>query len=227
MSTTDDPRQRLLEAAGEEFAEKGFKAATVKSITDRAGANIAAVNYYFRDKEGLYREAVKAACCGQSQEFPLPDWPPGTPPAVKLADFIRVEVRHMVETRKPWHRPLMMQELARPTPACAEVVRDVIRPRAEVIGGILRELLPDLAATKRTLIAHSIVGQCVFHRLAQPIVSLLVGEEEYRNYDADRLAAHITEFSLAALGLRPPIGSAGKRERTTGSGVGHGTGKHA
>src|SRR6266404_7338245 len=166
--SSDDPRQRLLEAAGQVFAEKGFKAATVKAITDRAGANIAAVNYYFRDKEGLYVEAVKSACCGQSKDFPLPDWPAGTPPAVKLADFIRTEVHHLVDSRsQPWHRQLMMQELARPTPACAELVRDVIRPRAEVIGGILQELLPDASRSKRTLIAHSIVGQCVFHRLAQ------------------------------------------------------------
>jgi AcrR family transcriptional regulator len=209
--SSDDPRQRLLEAAGEEFAEKGFKAATVKAITDRAGANIAAVNYYFRDKEGLYIEAVKAACCGQSMEFPLPDWPPGTNPSSKLADFIRTEVHHLVDSHRsqPWHRQLMMQELARPTPACAELVRDVIRPRAEVIGGIIHELLPELPKTKRTLIAHSIVGQCVFHRLAQPIVSLLVGEEDYRNYDAERLAEHIIEFSFAAIGLRPALG--GKR----------------
>jgi TetR/AcrR family transcriptional regulator, regulator of cefoperazone and chloramphenicol sensitivity len=204
---SEDPRQRLLEAAGEEFAEKGFKAATVKAITDRAGANIAAVNYYFRDKEELYIQAVKAACCGQSLEFPLPDWPAGTLPGVKLADFIRAEVHHLVDSRsRPWHRQLMMQELARPTPACAELVRDVIRPRAEVLGGILQELLPQLPRAKRTLIAFSIIGQCVFHRLAQPIVSLLVGEEEYRSYDADLIADHITDFSLAALGLRPALG---------------------
>jgi TetR/AcrR family transcriptional regulator, regulator of cefoperazone and chloramphenicol sensitivity len=206
----DEPRQRLLQAAGQVFADRGYKAATVKAITELAGANIAAVNYYFRDKEGLYIEAVKAACCMQSQEFPLPDWQPGTPPATKLADFIRAEVHHLVDSRsRPWHRQLMMQELARPTPACAELVRDIIRPRAEVIGGILQELLPDVPRSKRTLIAHSIVGQCVFHRLAQPIVSLLVGEEEYRSYDADRLAEHIIEFSFAALGLRPALG--GKR----------------
>jgi hypothetical protein len=40
-------------------------------------------------------------------------------------------------------------------------------------------------------------------------VSLLVGEEEYRSYDAGRLADHIIDFSLAAIGLRPPVG--GKR----------------
>jgi AcrR family transcriptional regulator len=206
--SSDDPRLRLLEAAGQTFAEKGFKGATVREIVQRAGLNLAAVNYYFRDKEELYRAAVQASCCGASEEFRLPQWSPDTPPAVKLADFIRTQVRgHVLGNRAhPWHRRLMMLELSNPTPACMEMVAAQIRPRAEVLGGILRELLPDLSEERRHLIAHSIVGQCLFHRLTQPIVSLLVGEEEYRTYDADRLAEHIVEFSLAALGLRPPLG---------------------
>ncbi len=202
-----EPRARLLEAAGQIFAEKGFKGGTVREIIQRAGVNIAAVNYYFRDKEGLYVEAVKAAACGSPERTALPEWLPGTPPEVKLADFIRFEVRHIRDGKsKPWHRQLMMQELARPTPACAELVASRIRPRAEALGAILQELLPDLPKARRNLIAHSIVGQCIFHHLAQPIVALLVGEEEFRTYDVDRLAEHIVAFSLAALGLGPPIG---------------------
>jgi len=207
------PRVRLLDAAGQIFAEKGFKGGTVREIIQRAGVNIAAVNYYFRDKEGLYVEAVKAAACGPPEHLALPEWPAGTPAEDKLADFIRFEVRFILDGHsKPWHRQLMMQELARPTPACAELVASRIRPRAEALGAILQELLPDLPKDRRNLIAHSIVGQCVFHRLAQPIVALLVGEEEYRTYDVDRLAEHIVAFSLAALGLGPPIG-AGKGDR--------------
>ena len=47
-------RERLMEAAGEVFAEVGYKAATVREITSRARMNVASVNYYFRDKEELY-----------------------------------------------------------------------------------------------------------------------------------------------------------------------------
>src|SRR5579871_4230382 len=167
---SEDPRRRLLEAAGEVFAEKGFKGATVKAITDRAGANIAAVNYYFRDKVGLYVEAVKSACFCQNERYPLPDWPPGTPPVRKLTDFIRTMALRMTDdSTPPWQHQLVLQEMAKPSPACAELARDVIRPMAEKLGAIVGELLPDAPPRKRSLVAFSIVGQCLYYRLAAPI----------------------------------------------------------
>ena len=61
----DDTKTRLLEAAGEEFAEKGFEGATIRAIIEKAKANIAAVNYHFGDKERLYVQAViEAHRCG-------------------------------------------------------------------------------------------------------------------------------------------------------------------
>ena len=52
-------RNKVLEAAGEVFAQKGFKAATIREICSLAGMNLASVNYYFGDKDGLYREVIR------------------------------------------------------------------------------------------------------------------------------------------------------------------------
>ena len=65
METQDPTKVRLLEAAGEEFAAKGYDAARIRTICERAEANLAAVNYHFGDKEQLYVQAVlDAHRCG-------------------------------------------------------------------------------------------------------------------------------------------------------------------
>jgi AcrR family transcriptional regulator len=47
-------KDRLLEAAGVEFAKRGFENASVRAMCDAAGANVSAVKYYFGSKRGLY-----------------------------------------------------------------------------------------------------------------------------------------------------------------------------
>ena len=70
-STLHETRQRLLEAAGEVFAERGFRAATVRVICQRAKANIAAVNYYFGDKERLYTAVLQYAFGCALERYPV------------------------------------------------------------------------------------------------------------------------------------------------------------
>lgn len=46
-------KQRLIEAAEALFADEGFDRVSVRDITQKAGANVAAVNYHFGSREGL------------------------------------------------------------------------------------------------------------------------------------------------------------------------------
>jgi AcrR family transcriptional regulator len=48
-----DTKERVLSAALNVFAERGYQAATVEEIADRAGMTKGAVYYWFRDKEDL------------------------------------------------------------------------------------------------------------------------------------------------------------------------------
>jgi TetR/AcrR family transcriptional regulator, regulator of cefoperazone and chloramphenicol sensitivity len=208
MTPIDDTQARLLEAAGEIFAEEGFKAATVRKIVERAGvSNVAAIHYYFGDKEALYCEAVKTAFQGRTPAAEMPAWPPDAPPAVKLRAFIRGFAAQVLGNHGPaWHMRLMARELTQPTAGCDAFVRDFARPHFDVLTGLLREVLPaDTPAGRVHLTAISIIGQVIHHRCARAIIAQLVGPEEFATYDAGRLAEHIADFSLAALGLAPPL----------------------
>ena len=50
---------KILEAAEVEFADNGFNGASIRNITQRAGVNIASINYHFGSKESLFREMFR------------------------------------------------------------------------------------------------------------------------------------------------------------------------
>lgn len=207
---TDTTRERLLEAAGEIFAEKGFEAATVRDICNAGGANVAAVNYYFGDKQRLYVEAVVRAHRWRMEQFEFPKWSADTPATQKLRDFITTFLRRVLTgPGDTWHTRLIMREIAHPSEACAELVQSSIRPQFEVLIGILRELVPPGSSDEKIhRLAFSIVGQCLFYHFADPVVQNLLDPVEYESLDVQKLADHVTEFSLRGLGTPTSLSQA-------------------
>ncbi len=204
----DQTKSRLLEAAGEEFAEKGFEVATIRAICHRAKANVAAVNYHFHDKEQLYIQSViEAHRCGMPE--PLEDPAADRPAPDQLRFYVRTFLQRVlaIDSHDTWHHKLMLREMLRPTDASDTLVREVIRPHFQRLMAILREACPDVEETRLHAISFSIVGQCLHYKLARTISERLIGREALASLDLDYLTDHITNFSLAALGLGPPIGS--------------------
>jgi AcrR family transcriptional regulator len=56
----DETRQRIIEAAIELFGERGFAGASTRDIAAKAGVNAPALQYYFENKEGVYRACVES-----------------------------------------------------------------------------------------------------------------------------------------------------------------------
>jgi hypothetical protein len=118
-----------------------------------------------------------------------------------------------------WHGRLIAQEMIEPTAALGLVLNESIRPMALRLGGILRELLGP-AATDDLIgrCSASIVGQCVFYRNADPVLSKLFPRRSQTRSPAEieALAGHVTEFSLdGLLGLRAAPAEGRAREGPT------------
>jgi TetR/AcrR family transcriptional regulator, regulator of cefoperazone and chloramphenicol sensitivity len=196
-----ETRQRILEAAGRVFAEKGFRGATVREICDLAVANIAAINYHFGDKEKLYLAVVR-----WTQQYATDHYPPfldqpDRPVRERLCHFVHnFLLRVANEGRPSWHGKLMAREMADPTGALDEMVRDAFVPMNKVLRGMVRELVgPDCTEAQVRFSVASIVGQCLFYNHSR---SLVVRVHPDQALDADALgiiADHITSFSLAGI----------------------------
>ncbi len=195
----DETRRKLLDAAGEVFAEGGYQAATVREICARAGVNVAAVNYHFGDKLGLYTELLKTAVATEAAT--REDVLRALAPEDALRRFLLGMLRQMNQADRPsCYTKVMTHELAQPTAALEAVVEHVIRPKARILYGIVGRIIgrPPLDPQTR-MCAHSIVGQVVHYMHARPVIALLWPELKITPKTIEEIASHITEFSLEAL----------------------------
>ena len=195
----DRTRTKLLDAAGEVFADVGYYDATVRQICARAGANVAAVNYHFRDKLGLYTEVLRQAVGAAQNEAIRKALDDDAAPEEVLRQAIRAMFQKMCGADRPDLRfGLMAHELAHPTPALSRVIDEAIRPiysrLREIIGTILR--LPSDDETTR-LCTISVVGQIVHYAHARPVLTLLWPELKMTPAQVEQISNHIADFSLA------------------------------
>ncbi|MBN2216096.1 MAG: CerR family C-terminal domain-containing protein [Pirellulales bacterium] len=209
--SSDDTRGRILNAAGEVFAERGFRAATIRDICHRAEVNLASVNYYFGDKERLYVEAVRMAHPGGPDGVSVESFPEGATPEQKLRVFIRELLKRLFRAEShAWKMRLLQREILEPTPFCTDLMRTYFRAKFAQLTSILDEVLPpEMPEPRRHMIAFSIVGQCVYFRAASRVIGMVLDESEQRDYHTvDTLTDHVSGLVLAALGLAPPLGQA-------------------
>lgn len=214
LSPLSDPtRERLLEAAGEVFAEKGFRGATVREICQRANANVAAVNYHFGSKEQLYHAAIGYWVEIAAERNPLEPGEDASPEA-RLEHFVWAMLRRILDEGKPaWHGRLMFREMSEPTSYTDEHLRRYVAPMLQVLREILCDwpgrALPDAEIQLETM---SIMGQILFPmrvREVGPRLNALrlnpCGTEatpEGKPITVEMLARHITAFTSAALTAR-------------------------
>jgi TetR/AcrR family transcriptional regulator, regulator of cefoperazone and chloramphenicol sensitivity len=199
----DETRRQLLEASGEVFAEVGFRDSTVREICRRAGANIAAINYHFGDKETLYLEVLRYAHGKALSKYPpLMDLPDNAPPEKKLRAFVHSMLQRIFDKGPTsWHGKLMSREMIEPTKALDSLVEERMRPMVSQLWKIVAEILDCPVNDERVrLCSLSVISQCVFYNHCSPVVARLFPNKlPHDTASIEKLAEHITKFSLAAL----------------------------
>jgi TetR/AcrR family transcriptional regulator, regulator of cefoperazone and chloramphenicol sensitivity len=197
----DDTANRILHAAGQIFADKGFQSATIREICALAEVNLASVNYHFRDKETLYFETLKHAEEQMSARYPMPTWEASVSAEQRLYDFVFNMLSRLLNTElAPWQHRLMMREVLQPTAAVRELAERYFRPHFALLNSIVSNLLPpETSDAERHLAALSVIGQCIHQRVGREIIAMMLPPNEAAELNADRLARHITEFSLRGM----------------------------
>ena len=197
----DDTRSKLIDAAGEVFAQSGFRAATVREICARAGVNIALVNYYFGDKLELYTEVLRHSAGASGNGIIKQAIDSAAPPEEALRELIHAMLLRVCRTDRPgWHFRLMMHEFAQPTPAMTAVIEETMRPvydRFRQLISLMTQLTPENDEVR--LVTHSVIAQVVHYVHARHIIAAVWPDLELTPERIEQISAHIADFSLAGI----------------------------
>ena len=200
-----DTKTALVLAAGELFAEHGFEGTSVRAIAEKAGANVAAINYHFGSKEGLYLQTLlHVVHCDTGR--PMLAAVAGERSSVEeVAAAIRQAAldtfaKLSSPDRPQWRFRLLMRALFEPSMGrLGPIIDETFRPDVANLMALARRVRPELSDRAATLWAFSFMGQVAFYVFLREPALRVLGREEYDPAFLAEAAEHVARVMMASL----------------------------
>ncbi|MBT8340980.1 MAG: CerR family C-terminal domain-containing protein [Desulfatitalea sp.] len=194
-------RAKILEAAGQLIAVQGFAYTTNKAIAQKAGVDLATINYHFGGRDGLYQAVLIE---GHRHYLALEELAAlaesSMAPHSKLTRLIEQIILRLMEERS-WHARVFVRELFSPSVQTAEFIQSEVMPKAQYLRSIMHQAtgIPE----HDPAILHclmSVMAPCL------SLILLLSGSEVTGLIQqvlgmsgTERLIENLNRFSLAGL----------------------------
>lgn len=186
-------RRRLLDAAAELFATKGYRNVAVRDICERACANVAAINYHFGGKDKLHLAAIDHARQRALQEAdPTTAGPKpagGLMPELKLRRHLHSMLgRAFTDGPAGWYLQIVLREMVDPTPSLEAALDEHLGPHQRRLEAIVGQVIgqdPDSDTVKDT--AATLLATAVYYQSCRPAVQHLRSDFEFNQDAAERL----------------------------------------
>ena len=199
----DDTPERLLHAAGEEFARVGFASASVRAICDAAGANVSAVKYHYGSKDSLYLAVWSVAAEQMVTSEPMPKAEDFDDPKDALRAFVAWFMRLVLTESKthPWTGRLLAHETVSPTPGALDVfVNHCAGPVTKEISRIVTAIVGKPIPTKtHDDLVFAVVALCVNPKHSCEILTKLGHPPPTSKAAINRMAKVMAEFAISGL----------------------------
>lgn len=189
-------RNKILAAAAELFARKGYRGTTVADIASACGSNGALINYYYGEKAELYRYAWAFAHRRAVEKYPVYGRLDEAAPAVKrLHEIIASAIARRSDPDNR-ENEIMLNELSVPTGLLADVHEHCFAELRTALRRTVRDILgAEIPEREQRLAVLSIFSMCTI-----PVkqIQQLEGSPEHV-YQSEERARHVYNFAMAGL----------------------------
>jgi AcrR family transcriptional regulator len=210
-----ETRTRILDAAEELFMQHGFEGTSMRLLTAKAGANLAAVNYHFGSKDALieavFRRRLDPMNAGRVAELDRLEKDAGggaLAPEQIIRAFVGASLR-MIEDEKNGGRNfirLLGRTYTDPQKHIRSLIGQFYAPAMERFKIAFERALPQMPRDELIWRMHFMFGTLAYTLAATDTVQLIAGCKPEDRYDARLLEARLTAFLLA--GLLAPLHNA-------------------
>lgn len=193
-------KQKLLDSAAVLFSEKGYANTSVAEICELANANIASVNYHFRSKDALYRTVLQFTFEQAQTLYPLQLETEKSIEEKLYQVTLSLLKRILSKKTKGNFYKLVAKEMAEPTEASGSIINEIVSTQRAKIHQLIKEIYAKPADEELLFrMTHSILSQCLFLGLHEKGRAHHLKRPPLEFKDAESLARHVTDFSLAGI----------------------------
>lgn len=207
-----ESRIRLIDAALDLFGSQGFEATSTRAIAARAKVNLAAIPYYFRSKEGLYRAVAQHiavelnALVGAERDRILKSMrhAPPSPAQARAAMHAFVEgfAGIIVSSEAARWAPFILREQMQPTSAFGVLYETFMEPTHRVLSALLAAITGgDPGSVETRLRVFTLLGQVIVFRAAQKMVLTRLGWEHIEADELDQIKRIVHENLDRIIGM--------------------------
>lgn len=197
-SDGDLTKSKILNAAGTLIAQNGFAQTTNKQIAKVAEVDLAAINYHFDGRDGLYKAVLTEAhthYINEQQLFELVE--SSLPPTQKLEIFYESLISKLAE-KDVWYSKVFIRELFSPTPYLQEFMANDGARKFQSVRKIISQV-SGLDENNPALLpcVLNVVAPCMMLIIASTNIPTPI--QNISQMDAKQLVQHLMTFSLAGL----------------------------
>jgi len=203
-----ETRTRILDAAEELFMQHGFEATSMRLLTTKAEANLAAVNYHFGSKDALieavFRRRLDPMNAGRIAELDRLEKDSGGRPLAAeqiIRAFVGASLR-MIEDAKSGGRNfirLLGRTYTDPQKHIRSLIGQLYAPAMSRFKTAFERALPQMPGDELVWRMHFMFGTLAYTLAATDTVQLIAGCKPEDRYDARLLEARLTAFLQAGL----------------------------
>jgi TetR/AcrR family transcriptional regulator, regulator of cefoperazone and chloramphenicol sensitivity len=199
-------RERLLRAAEKLFAERGFRATSVRDITSASRCNLASVNYHFGGKLALYREVLKRRmrALRERRIRSMHDALAAAGDRADLEMLLRAFTTaflepHLDESQGRVLMQLFSRELLDPLLEANTLQKEMVDPVERSLIEAMRAVGVGLQGRAARRCVQSVVAQLA-HAIRMRGMPGAASARTREDFDFSQIVDHIVRFSLAGIG---------------------------